>query len=297
MVKYMMKRFNCYKNNTLTLLIVLLLAGLLPGNVHAETEEAKLPNGYIATADYRSGNAAKPAVLLLHGFMSTRNFLTVLNLTNALADEGYTVLAPNLSLGVDHRKASLACEAIHTHTIYDDIEEIDYWVKWLTRHGHQKIVLLGHSYGSLHGLVYTVEYKNPAVKKLIATSLVDVEHAIGEKFSRSQIKAAKDMVAKNDSGLRDYQLSYCKKYVSSPKAFLSYATWSKQRILNAISQSKIPVEVILGGNDSRMADNWPQLLKKNGVTLQVVEEANHFFHNEQEFDLLDSVLGALQSVN
>ena len=284
------------ERNLLIILVFLIFYGGLYGNASASIEEAKLPSGYMATADYRVGDPNLPTTVVLHGFLSTRSFLTVSNLIEALASEGYSVLAPNLSLGVNNRQATLACEAIHTHSIDDDIAEINYWIEWLVKRGHNNIVLVGHSYGSLHGLLYALEYKHAAVKKLIAASLVDVDHIIGDEVSKSQIKMAEELLAKNDQGLREYQVSYCKKYVAPPKAFLSYATWSQQRILKAISETKIPVEVILGSDDKRMGEGWPELLRKNGVKLQVIQGANHFFHNEQEFDLLDSVLSALRAI-
>jgi pimeloyl-ACP methyl ester carboxylesterase len=283
-----------HKNNKLALFFTALLILSFSTAARSSVEEATLPNGLIVSAEYRQGNNDKPAILLLHGLLSTRNFLTVSSLTSALADDGYTVLAPNLSLGVSRRKVSLACEAIHTHTMQDDLAEIDFWVKWLVKHGHHYIVLVGHSYGSLHGLLYTLKYKNSAVKKLIATSLVDVEHVVGEQLSQSQIKMARDMVARNDNSLKAFQLSYCKKYVAPPKAFLSYAIWSKQRILDAISKTKVPVAVILGSADTRMGNGWPNMLKNSGVKVQIIKGANHFFHNEQEFDLLDNVLADLK---
>lgn len=277
-------------------LIILLLYLSCQSFASADIEEIQLPSGYFASADFRPGDPGLHTIVVLHGFLSTRNFLTVSNLVDALAGEGYSVLAPNLSLAVNHRKVSLACEAIHTHSMDDDIAEIHFWVEWLVKRGHNNIVLVGHSYGSLHGLYYAMKYKHPAVKKLIAASLVDVDHIIGEELSKSQIKAAKELVAKNDDGLREYHVSYCKKYAAPPKAFLSYASWSRQRILTALSQTSIPVEVILGSEDQRMGQGWPQLLRQNGVALHLIEGANHFFHNEQEFDLLDSVLNALQTV-
>ena len=294
--RIMTYRVYLHKYNNLLSIFCALLALGCSAIANASIEEVKLPNGLVATAEYRDSSNDKPAVLVIHGFLSTRNFLTVSNLTNTLADEGYTVLAPNLTLGVNLRQVSLACEAIHTHSLYDDLAEIDFWVNWLVNHGHKTIVLVGHSYGSLQGLLYTLEYQNNAVKKLIATSLVDVEHALGEQLSQAQIKTAEDLVTKNDNTLKEFQLSYCKKYVAPPKAFLSYATWSKQKILEAISKTKVPVAVILGSADSRMGNGWPDMLRKSGVKLQIIEGANHFFHNEQEFDLLDSVLADLKSV-
>ena len=262
----------------------------------ATIEEVKLPSGYTATADYRKGSAELPAVLVLHGFLSTRNFLTVSNLIESLASDQYTVLAPNLSLGVNKRKISLACEAIHTHSLDQDIEEIDVWVKWLEQRGHNRIILIGHSYGSLHGLLYALKHPSPKLIKLIAASLVDVEHVIGTDLSSAQIKTAENMITNNDNGLREYQVSYCKKYVAPPKAFLSYATWSQKRILDAILKLSTPLEIILGEKDKRMGDGWPDMLANSGVNLKLIPGANHFFHNEQEFDLLESVTDALNSV-
>ena len=267
---------------------------VIPGVVWGAVEEVQLPSGYFTSADFRPGKPGAAAVVVLHGFLSTRDFLTVSNLTDALAAEGYTVLAPNLSLGVNHRQVTLACEAVHPHSLDDDVAEIHYWVQWLQARGHQDIVLVGHSYGSLHGLYYLMKYKTPGVKKLIATSLVDVDHMVGDEQSKKQIREAKQMVVSDDNSLREYSISYCKKYVAPPKAFLSYANWSQQRILEALSQITVPVEVILGSEDKRMSKGWPQLLRNSGVNLQLIEGANHFFHNEQEFDLLDSVMNAMQ---
>jgi len=279
------------------LLVLCLFCANVSRDASAKEETATVPNGHVASADYRPGQADKIAVLVLHGFLSTRDFLTVSNLTNALADQGYTVLAPNLTLGMNRRVVSVACEAIHTHTLGDDLVEINFWVEWLVSHGHKKIVLVGHSFGSLHGLLYTVEYKNPAVKKLIGASLLDMESEIGEAAAQAQIKRAQALVTKNDATLAEYQVSYCKKYVAPPKAFLSYASWTKPRVLRAIAQSSVRVEVILGGSDSRMGNGWPDVLRKNGVALQVITGANHFFSNEHEFDLLDSVLASVRSVH
>ena len=96
----------------------------------------------------------KPAVLLLHGFLQTRDFPTVATLARGLRDAGYPVLSPTLSLNIPNRSQSLACEAIHRHSLDDDIGEIARWVDWLKSHGHRSIVLIGHSFGSLQLLAY-----------------------------------------------------------------------------------------------------------------------------------------------
>lgn len=291
----MMRQCTCFSTAFFVIGLVAMSAIAMSTIAVASIEEVKLPSGYIATADYRTGKESLPAILMLHGFLSTRNFLTVSNLVESLANEGYSVLAPNLSLGVNNRKVSLACEAIHTHSLENDIAEIDYWVEWLIKHGHSSIVIMGHSYGSLHGLIYALKYHNPAVKKLIAASLVDADHEIGFEKSKAQIRAAKVMLTEHDNNLKDYHVSYCKKYVAPPEAFLSYAIWSREKILAVLAKVQTPVEVILGSADKRMGPGWPQLLKDNGVKVTIIEGANHFFHNEQEFDLLDVTLKILRN--
>ncbi len=137
-----------------------LIAGLLvvlfqpAHSSFADTVELKLQNGVIATADFRAGKPSRPAILLLHGFLQTRNALPISPLANTLADDGYTVLVPTLTLGINQRAQSLDCEAPHIHTKEGDVAEIGYWTDWLARKGYKSIVLIGHSSGSLEILQY-----------------------------------------------------------------------------------------------------------------------------------------------
>ncbi len=262
----------------------------------AANTESILPSGLVATAAYRQGAEGRPAALVIHGFLQTRHYLTVSSLFTALSDAGYTVLAPTLSLGIDQRRESLPCEAIHTHTMQDDVEEIRHWVDWLRSRGHQRIVLVGHSYGSLQAIVYAVQEPGVPSEKVIATSLIDVEHVVGHKGSAAQIERARSMVRRGQTDLARFRLSYCDKYVSPPKAFLSYVEWSRDRILKALETTRASVEVILGGNDERMAADWPEQVRKAGAQVFVIENANHFFDAEHEFELHDMILQSMERI-
>jgi len=77
-----------------------------------------------AQADYLAGDANKPAVLILHGFLTTNKFHTVVAMAKGLNDEGYSVLSPTLSLGINNRKSSIKCNSIHTHTLEQDLIEV-----------------------------------------------------------------------------------------------------------------------------------------------------------------------------
>lgn len=249
----------------------------------------------VATASYTAGVKQKSAILIIHGFLTTREHATLKNLNLAIADEGYTTLVPTLSLDIDRRKQSLACEAIHTHTMQTDINEIDMWIKWLQQKGHKKIILLGHSFGSLNMLVYLAN-KNPDIQYAIATSLIDIEHAIGTQSVNKQLAEARQAVKSSDQTLHEYKISYCKKFVSTASSFISYAEWNKQKILNLLNNIRTPVQIVMGSNDQRMDKNWPAMLKKKGLKVSIIQGANHFFSNEYEFELHDKILEIINSI-
>jgi len=257
-----------------------------------KTVKLQINNKISATASYIKGETSKPAVLIIHGFLSTHNHATVKNLNLAITDEGYSTLAPTLALGIDQRNQTLPCEAIHTHTMQSDVKEIEQWVNWLLSQGHKNIILLGHSFGSLHMLAY-LKKNNRAIGYAIATSLIDLEHAIGTQKVNSQLNQARQAIKANDNSLQEYKISYCKKFVSTPRSFTSYAEWNKEKILNLLSNISTPVHIVMGSSDARMDKNWPTTLRKHGSELSIINGANHFFSNEFEFELHDKVLEIL----
>lgn len=252
-----------------------------------------LSNGLVATARYHHGDKA-PAVLMLHGFLQTNAYLTVSSLFSGLADQGYTVLAPTLSLGVDRRRASLDCKAIHTHTLDDDLAEIRAWVAWLEAQGQRHIVLVGHSYGSLKLLAYLADHPSPAVDRLIATSLVGTDNEFDGEAYDGLVARARAEVAAGRTGLDTFRLSYCDNYLTTPQAFLSYAAWTRQRILQALQAVPQPVRVILGQDDRRLHRDWAGQLRDAGVNVWLMPGAGHFFDGQYEFELLDAVTASLQ---
>lgn len=260
------------------------------GIVHAEQIEEKLSSGLIVTADYQAGQPQKPAVLVLHGFLQTRNYITVSTLTNAASELGHAVLAPTLSLGIDKRKQSLQCAAIHSHTVEGDLAEIDFWLNWLEKKHSSGVILIGHSFGSIYSLAYVTKRRNKSIKQVIATSLTGSMK--DNKDLIRQIKKAKTNI--KNKGLDNYSISYCKKYTAPAAAFLSYAEWGSNAILKSLKQTKIPFSVILGGGDRRIDSNWKTNLSKSGAKVVLIDGASHFFDNEHEFDLMEAIQKLLQ---
>ena len=298
--KYLFYSSKCFSWSTAKLLAAGFLGAwcaLTWGIARAHVVEVKISSSTVGTAEYEVGKSNLPAVLLLHGFLQTRDYPTLARLADALEGLGYTTLSPTLSLGISKRAKSLPCEAIHRHNMGNDIAELGLWIDWLANHGHRDIVLIGHSYGSLQILVYTTRHPNPAIRKIILLSLVDADQDINIQKTRTSLQEIKHKMVQNDQSLAPYQLSYCQQYLSSARDYLSYAEWSRSRILNDLTRIKKPVSVIMGEKDDRMGVDWPNKMKLKGVDVTLVKGANHFFEAEYEFELVDIVAAQLRAIN
>lgn len=267
---------------------------LLPTHpAFADAVEAKLPTGIVATADFRAGQPSRPAVLLLHGFLQTRHALPMSSLANTLADQGYTVLIPTLTLGVNRRTKSLACEAVHSHTMDGDVAEIGYWVNWLTDKGYSNIVLVGHSVGSTQILRYVAQKPDPAVRKAVLTSLVPFHG----KQQEMQNALALTKRPASEHALGRFTLTYCHdSYVAPPASYLSYVSNDSRKTLALLGKIKVPVELILGSADKSLAMDWPEKIQNRGLPVTVIDKASHFFDDAQEFDLADKVEAILKTL-
>lgn len=264
-----------------------------PAVAQEQRIEARLPSGMIVTAAYYGGKPSQPAVVILHGFLQTRDFPTVANLADALAEAGYPVLTPTLSLGISRRARSLPCEAVHTHTMDQDLAELAFWTQWLKNKGHKNIALIGHSFGSLQILEYLARKPDPAVRRALLLSLTDVELTQAAAMREKTVRMLRERIARGDRSLVETEFGHCRKYVSPAAAVLSYAAITRGSILRALSKATVPVEVIMGGKDDRMGRDWPDTLAAQGVSVSVIAGANHFFDNQYEFDLSDAVLQGL----
>lgn len=270
----------------------LLLVFLLFRNdvLYAETVSLKTSRNIFATAEYHPGEAEKPLLIFIHGFLQTRSFSTVARLYDALRDSGYSVLSPTLSLGVSNRAQALPCESIHLHSLSADTDEIDQWVKWAIARGHKDIVLVGHSVGSVNITAYLARNINPEVNKSILISLSYFGPGRAAAFETEQhAQKARDMLKKGDNGLDKFALSFCKDYVTTPENFLSYYDWSDKQVLQAIKLETSENYIIFGSADDRIGKKWVSELQKVSGKIIVIDGASHFFDQSYEFDLLDNV--------
>lgn len=268
--------------------LLCLLISVFPVAANASIVQQEMRPGIPANAEYLIGERSKPAVLLLHGFLQTRDFPTVTTLARGLQDAGYTVLSPTLSLNIPNRTQSLACEAVHKHSMDDDVAEIGRWVDWLKSQGYRSIVLIGHSFGSLQLLVYLSAHPDPAVKAYVGASLVEAQ--VGTASRPALIAQLEDRVRNKQRALVTQTLSFCSKYTSTPEGLLSYVRWDQPRLLTALRQSPVRVQLIMGDADGTLGQGWLKALQHIQIPMVIVHGGSHFMDGEHEFDLLDHTL-------
>lgn len=257
----------------------------------------RLPSGLVAHADYRQGQNNKPAVLVLHGFMTTQNFGIVRTIAGELNEQGYTVLAPTLTLEIDQRRSGLACEAIHTHTMENDLAELGWWTQWLAARHPGPIVLVGHSSGSLQVIAYAATQPEVPLAAVVATSPIYFGQDYSPSLTETQIVRARQRIDEASPGLDRYALTFCDhSFVATPQSYLSYAGWDRTRSLEALRRVSVPVRVVIGSADSRATPAWSESLREAGADVTVLEGATHFFDATHEFELLDVIAGVLGSV-
>jgi len=274
--------------------LLCLLIWIFPVAAHAELVQQLMRPGISASADYWVGERSKPAVLLLHGFLQTRGLSTVGSLARGLHDAGYTVLSPTLSLNIPDRKQSLACEAVHKHSLDDDVAEIGHWIQWLKSRGHTAIVLLGHSFGSMQLLAYLSAKPDAAVKGYIGTSLIEAQ--VGSVDRSALIAQLEERVRSKQRELVKQSLSFCSRYPSTPEGLLSYVRWDQAQVLASLKQSPVSMKLIMGDADEMLGKGWLKALQHVQAPMVLIKGASHFMDGEHEFDLLEHSLGHLATL-
>ncbi len=262
-------------------------AAAVVSSTPAATAQLALPSGLTVNAEYLDGDRKLPALLVLHGFLQNAQFLRTQSVIDGLSTLGYPVLGPNLSLGIHNRRQTLQCEAVHKHTLAEDVAEIDAWVNWLRGKGHQSVIVIGQSFGSQHAVAYQSQHHHPAVAAIVTSSLARVETDM--RKVATQVTAARAMSARRDTRLKTFEINYCRRFVGTAESYLSYAEWTDAKVLDAVAAIKVPVYAILGGRDKRVGEQWIADLENAGARVIVIPDANHFFSATHEFDLLDAI--------
>jgi pimeloyl-ACP methyl ester carboxylesterase len=283
---------------SVTALIVWLLIAAMPMAVLAGSArmELSMAPDVVAEADYWPGAADMPAILILHGFLQTREFPTIRRLAESLADKGFSVLTPSLTLGLNRRRQSLACEAIHTHSLQQDVAELTAWTMWLARRAGKAPVVIGHSTAGVL-LAAMLDAHRARIEQAVLVSMT----AFGQVASADRVdilrQRAVESVAQGIDQIEIYSLGYCRDYATTATALLSYLEWDRDRLGQALIAASVPVTVIFGEKDERADRAWLDFLAVGGVEIRAVAGADHFFDLAHEFGLLHEVIKVIRETD
>jgi len=280
-----------------TVILTIIFLGLFTSPLFGATVQLNISDKLIANAEYYPGEKNRPFILIMHGFLLNHNFPTVKRLAESLNSSGYNILTPSLTLGINQRKKSLACEAIHTHSLKKDVSELDQWIKWLQKKTSGEIILIGHSTGSIHLAKFLSNHPSDRIKEIIFIAMPDLNPNFRDNETINFEQKAKQLVLNNDMSLHDFKIAYCEKYPTTAENYLSYLQLSKENILNDLDKITVPKTLIMGSKDNRINESWRHTLLQHGVNVISIEGANHFFDYEYEFDLLDIVENILSQYN
>ncbi len=274
---------------SLTKLFFLFIALFSTSFSFAESVQLTTASDKEVIATYLQGEEDNSPVLILHGFLQTKEFPTVDRLATSLNDSGYTVLKPTLSLGLSNRKQSLPCEAIHTHSLDSEADELGQWIEWLYEKTGKPVTLIGHSTGSQVILKYMENSNAKFVNHSILISLSYYASGPAARENKSHAEKAQSAIKQNSNLLDTYALNYCETYPTYARNFLSYYNWNIDKTSSVISKFNKQLSIILGTNDKRIDNNWRQQLQNIHSNTHLIEDANHFFDQTHEFDLVDTV--------
>ncbi|MCH9741713.1 MAG: alpha/beta fold hydrolase [Proteobacteria bacterium] len=272
---------------------VLLLALLFVQATFAENVTITLENGFTANANFRSHSTDKPAIIVVHGFLSTYNYNTVQVISDELYNKGYTVLTPNLTLGISNRSEPIPCNTLHRSTMNNEGDEVNAWLDWLGSKGYKHFALVGHSAGSNSILVSLEKNKTP-LDAIILTALYDFSALPEKVLERDKKRAQNNLIAdKPDT----YSLALCRgNYLATSSNYLSYLNWTKTRIIDTLNRSPYPITVIMPGKDSRLeGTDWLEQLRQTKAKVALIPNADHFFTSDAEFDLTEAINQALNT--
>jgi len=274
-----------------SVLVSLMCMLCLSSLTNAESIETKLPSGITALADYQVGKPSQTAILFLHGLHQTHHSQPLSSLASNLVTKGYTTLSPNLTLNVNKRAQTMACEAVHTQSMERGVEEIAYWINWLHKKGHQDVTLIGFSStGNILALLYNTQNSHPAVQQTILVSLTPLLIDPNEKQTSPLSDHALTPAERNKLG--KYTVGYCKKnFVAIPHIYQSYAKYDYLKILDLLKIEHANTALIYGSADYILPASWISQVQavRPQSEISIIDKADHFFDGTFEFDLADKV--------
>ncbi len=257
-----------------------------PVSIQIEFEGKKLK----ANAEWSVPESAEPevAVLWLHGLFQTHSMREPISQQREFwVSEGFPVLSPTLTLGVNDRREPYDCSYPLDHTYELNLEEIKAWVRWLKGQGVRRIILAGHSMGGQQVIHAAEALRGDRT----VVGVLAVAPAKGTLREHPLLGRARELVRRGEGRrLLETSFFYCPSTRVSARTLHSYYGVDRN-IGRSLRKLDIPVLIVWGGEDERVRD-LPGFLKpyvkdRRNVRIEVIDYADHFFRDLAAEDLRD----------
>ncbi|MCP4879838.1 MAG: alpha/beta hydrolase [Gammaproteobacteria bacterium] len=290
------------------LIFALVSMGLLSAVVRSEEITIK-PAKLVLNAELLVASEAiteGPMVLLLHGTLAHNKMEIIATMQELLADEGINSLAPNLSLGLNHRQGFYDCETDHLHRHENAKIELGYWVNWLKQQGVDRVLIAGHSRGGSQAAAYSIAADEVIKGQFLIAPSDSTQQSRAEGYEQRYMVALADKIAQAKA-LQAHEwmpertsFIYCLRGGKvSAGSFLSY--YDPQESLNTVDLLQgqtLPTLIVAGTADEVVADLPAQIETADlpQVRFEILEDADHFFRDLYADEVLELMLEHIEEV-
>lgn len=234
-----------------------------------------------------------PVILMVHGTLAHNRMEIMATIQELLTDAELSSLAINLSLSVDDRRGTFACETPHAHRDSDALDEIGLWLDWLKARGAQRVVLLGHSRSGNQVARFVAERDAPQVEAvvLIAPSTWDadkVANGYQERFGvplSMRLEEARELVAAGKPGawLEQTGFLYCAGAKVTAATFLDYYEPDERRDTPSVLPAIRKPTIVFAGSEDTVVEGLEARISPiadgEQLKLVVMDGADHFFRD------------------
>ncbi len=232
-------------------------------------------------------------VLMIHGSLAHNKMEIMWTIQELLVDAGLSALAINLSLSVDDRHGTFACETPHAHRDSDALDEIGLWLDWLETRGAERIVLLGHSRSGNQIARFVTERDAPRVEAvvLVAPSVWDAGQdadSYQERFGvplSMRLEEARELVAAGKPGawLEQTGFIYCAGAKVTAATFLDYYEPDERRDTPSVLPAIHKPTIVFAGSEDTVVEGLETRVSPiadgEQLKLFVIDGADHFFRD------------------
>jgi pimeloyl-ACP methyl ester carboxylesterase len=234
--------------------------------------------------------AGENVVVLVHGTLAHDRQETIAALQKNLRERGVASLAITLSLGIDDRQGSRACDVVHDYALAGAQREIRLWVEWLNAQRAKSVDILGFSRGGAQ--VAAMGPELPMVRRMVLVaptfSTALEQAAIYERTFGHPLAPELDAARKEPLQKRTVDFLTCKQAPVLGATFLDVYTELPPRLA---AKTGHPTLIIVAGKDEVVPDLGGKL--PSDVRPVVIDGASHFFpdlYGEEAADVIAKFL-------